>query len=286
MNFRGKLMLIGGNVDKATQEEEGFIQPLKIHFFDFDILQIILDQSNGIDTIIEIVTSASSIPVEIGEKYMNAFHSMNCNNVRLMHLGQDFSLDDDSIQQRIQNCNVLMFTGGDQAKLMNILRLKKVDAIILERFRRDHDFFVAGTSAGAMIMSELMIKGGKTEDALFKGTVQLGRGLGMAPELVIDTHFVQRGRFARLIESICANPGKLGIGLGENAAVLLQNNIMEVVGSNLVVVVDGSKMTQNNYDSISEREGICVENVIIHVIPKQGAFHLKTGKVISSTALR
>jgi cyanophycinase len=279
LDSKGKLMLIGGHVDKGTSEEGGFSRPSGIRFFELDILKRLVRELKDREGRIEIISSASEIPEEIGEEYKKAFNRINFPNTGLLHLGIKENPDDKEVIKRIEICAGLIFTGGSQEKLMKIIGNKRIAEIIKKRYFHDKDFIVSGTSAGAMVLSEIMISGGTAVDALFKGNVKLGKGLGLSPDLIIDTHFIQRGRFGRLIEAVTANPGKMGVGLGENTAVLLKNEKLEIVGSNLVVIIDGKKITKNNYNNIKTGEGILAENINIHVLPKNSYFNLKDRKV-------
>jgi cyanophycinase len=93
-----------------------------------------------------------------------------------------------------------------------------------------------------MAMSEVMVARGEIKGYLTKGGVKLAPGLAFAPPLIIDTHFVNRGRFGRLVEVVASHPGCLGIGLGEDTGmVITEGNRIEIIGSGAVMLVDGSR---------------------------------------------
>jgi cyanophycinase len=147
-----------------------------------------------------------------------------------------------------------------------------------ERYRDEESFLVAGTSAGAMCMSQVMITGNLETGPLVKGSVQTGTGLGFLNRLIIDTHFVIRGRFKRLLEAVAAFPDHVGIGLGEDTAILVTGNSkVETIGSGLVVAIDGRELKKNNYDEIMDGEHLSLRRIIVHVLPKGEIFEFEEG---------
>src|SRR3954462_8245730 len=116
----GKLISIGGNEDKGTEPEPNFIQKNNLNFFELQILSRIVQEAGGHDTNIEIVTSASSIPVEIGQNYIDAFAKLGCTNVRTMDIRNRADAQSPEFLKRISECNGVMFTGGNQLRLSSI----------------------------------------------------------------------------------------------------------------------------------------------------------------------
>ena len=99
-----------------------------------------------------------------------------------------------------------MFSGGDQSKITNRIGGTTIHKILLDRYKNEEGFVIAGTSAGAMAMTNEMIAGGSAKEAFIKGAVTMYKGLGFIPELMIDTHFIQRGRFGRISEAVAKIP--------------------------------------------------------------------------------
>src|SRR5690606_35995302 len=115
----------------------------------------------------------------------------------------------------------------------------------------EDEFVIAGTSAGAMAMSRIMIKGGSATESLLRGSVKMAHGLGLIDGVIIDSHFVARGRFGRLIEAVATHSKTIGIGLGEDTGVLItEGDLIETIGSNLVVVVDGHSVGYTNVNDV------------------------------------
>jgi cyanophycinase len=120
-----------------------------------------------------------------------------------------------------------------------------------------------------------MIGGGSETGRIVKGGVVWGKGLDLIDKLVIDSHFVNRPRFSRLIEAIATFPDLIGVGLGEDTAVLIKDGTqMETIGSGLVVLMDAREATENSIQYIQPGENICLEKIILHVMPKGREFNL------------
>ncbi|MES2397485.1 MAG: cyanophycinase [Bacteroidota bacterium] len=276
----GKVILIGGNVEKG----EPLIAKRGKHWLrkrEPEILERILAEMNGINSRIEIITSASKIPAEVGKEYKTALKRLKCTkNVGLMHFTSRKAADKKEFIDRINACDGIILTGGDQVLLCRTLLKSNLLRAIKKRFKNEKDFLISGTSAGAMALADIMIADGQASDALTKGHIKLSKGLGILKEIIVDTHFIQRSRFGRLIEAVSSHPSKLGIGLGENTAVFFQKpEMVETIGANLVVLIDGSKITYNNIDRIRNNESICVEDLKVHILPKHHMFNITKKKI-------
>ncbi len=178
---------------------------------------------------IEIITTASKIPKEVGPEYAKAFEYLGAGNVHVLHIEKrEEALKEENIE-RIEKADVVMFTGGDQLRLTSILGGTPIHDLILHKYVNE-DFIFAGTSAGAAAASNSMIYQGSSSEALLKGEVKITSGLGLIDHVIIDTHFVHRGRIGRLFQAVVRNPRTLGIGLGEDTGLF--NYQWKLVGSN------------------------------------------------------
>jgi len=140
---------------------------------------------------------------------------------------------------------------------------------------------VAGTSAGAAAMPAAMIFGGEAGDAMHKGTVNMTAGLGLIRNVVVDSHFIHRGRFSRLLEIVSGSPGHIGIGLGEDAGVIVrQGQMLEALGNGIVVLLDAHDMTYTNVTQIKMKQPIAVENVVVHTLTAGHGYDLKARQYI------
>ncbi len=264
---KGKLIIIGGAVDTGSFTEKQFNQPINLNFFEKGILKrLIVESKSGNDSRIEIITTASLIPEAVGDEYVRAFGQLNVANVGVMNIKTRMEANAEEFIERVNNCDVVMFTGGDQLRLTSIFGGTKFLYALLEKYIH-HDFIVAGTSAGAAACSENMIYQGNHSEALLKGEVKITGGLGLIKDVIIDTHFVHRGRIGRLFYAVASNPGILGIGLGEDTGLLITGgNEMEAIGSGLVILVDGRQIINTNITDVAMGMPVSIEHLVVHVM--------------------
>lgn len=280
----GKIILIGGNIDMASslskQEKEEFGNISRIKMVKLEIFKRLIDEMKGSDSRIEIITSASEIPGEIGNEYKKAFKKLKCKNIGVMHIKNSKEADIRENLHRLENCDGLLFTGGDQVLLCNIFLKTKFLKKLKERFRKEENFLVSGTSAGAMALAQVMIAEGEPSASFVKGNIKITKGLNLLPHIIIDSHFIQRRRFSRLIEAVAHHPKKLGIGLGEDTAVFFKTpKKVETIGSNLVILIDGTHIRHNNIKQIEKNQNICLQDVKLHVLPKGRMFNIVNKKI-------
>lgn len=270
---KGKLIAIGGAEDKGTSLEKGEIQPINLNFFERGILRRILQESGGASSRIEIITTASMIPYEVGDNYMDAFGKIGCTNVGVMHIRNRADVANAEHLDRLRKCNAVMFSGGNQLRLSSIFGGTTFLEICLSRFAEEEHFVIAGTSAGAMAMSNTMIYEGNAAMAHLKGEVKITTGLGFMDDVIFDSHFEKRGRFGRLAQAVAANPSCIGIGLGEDTGMLITgSNKMEAIGSGLVIIVDGHDIRHCNIADIPDGNPISIENLKVHFCEKGNGY--------------
>lgn len=284
---KGILIAIGGNEDKGTEPEPNFIQKNNLNFFELQILSRIVREAGGHDATIEVITSASSIPVEIGHNYEDAFHKLGCKNVRVMDIRKREETNTPEMLERIRKCNSVMFSGGNQLRLSSIFGGTEFLEILIDRYNNEEGFVIAGTSAGAMAMSNTMIYQGSSSEALLKGEVKITTGLAFIKDVIIDSHFVTRGRFGRLTQAVAANPSCIGIGLGEDTGVIIrEGKFMEAVGSGLVIIIDGHNIRHSNIADLREGSPISIENLIVHILTKGNSYDVKDRKFFADVIVQ
>jgi len=275
---KGKLISIGGSEDKTKFLDDDAGGRHKLDFYESGVLRKVLNSMKGVSSRIEVITTASSVPYEIGEDYVKAFSELGC-RCNLMHIKDTYDVRDSGYINRIKDADGVLFTGGDQVKLRNVFLGSEILEILYYRYNNEN-FVIAGTSAGAMAMSEIMIEGGNSQRSLMKGEVTLGRGLGFTNRMIIDSHFMQRGRFGRLVKTVAIHPDKIGIGLGEDTAVVVSRRThLQVIGSGHVIIVDGSKVKFNNVREVEEAMPFSIDNLIVHVAARDCHYDLKTFKM-------
>lgn len=278
---QGKLFAIGGAEDKGVDLEKGEMVRNNLNFFELGILRRIVEEAGGPSIRMEVVTTASMIPNEVGENYLNAFGKIGCTNIGLLPIRNRADAMQQDYIDRIKKCDAVMFSGGNQLRLSATFGGTEFLDIALTRYNDDKNFVVAGTSAGAMAMSNTMIYEGNATTAHLKSEVKITTGLGFMDDVIFDSHFEKRGRFGRLAQAIAANPSAIGIGLGEDTGMFIkEGNIMEAIGSGLVMIIDGHDIRHSNIADIPDGNPISVENIKVHFCEKGNGYFLKERKFI------
>ena len=287
MHFaKGKLIAIGGAEDKGTDLEKGEIHRNNLNFFELGILRRIVEEAaRGPLSRIEVITTASMIPYEVGDNYLNAFGKIGCTNIGVMHIRNRADASDEAYIRRIGECDVVMFCGGNQLRLSSTFGGTQFLQVVLRRFQNEAEFVVAGTSAGAMAMSNTMIYEGNSTRAHLKGEVKITTGLGFMNDVIFDSHFEKRGRFGRLAQAVATNPSCIGIGLGEDTGMLVTGgNQMEAIGSGCVIIIDGHDVVHNNIADIPEGNPFSIENLKVHFCEKNNGYLVKERKFVMAVS--
>ena len=270
--MKGTLIPIGGNEDKGIAVDE--VYPLD--FIDDGILYHVVKEAGGTKSSIVIIPTASSITVEVGDSYFKAFAALGCEKISILDIRSKQDSEKKSSIDLIKNADCVMFSGGNQSKITDKIGGTTIHEILLDRYKNDEDFVIAGTSAGAMAMANEMISGGSASEAFFKGAVTMYKGLGLIPELIIDTHFIKRGRFGRQAEAVAKFPSLIGIGLAEDTGMIIKNGKdCTVIGSGMAIVFDGSTLTHNNEQILQEATPMSLVNLKVHVLSNSDQFDLK-----------
>ena len=277
---KGKLIAIGGAEDKGTDENKEEFHRNNLNFFELGILRRIVEEAGGPSSRIEVITTASTIPFEVGNNYLDAFGKIGCTNIGLMHIRGRETVNDNDYLKRIRNCDCVMFTGGNQMRLTAVFGGTEFLKVITTKYTQEN-FVIAGTSAGAMAMSSTMIYEGNATRAHLKGEVKTTTGLRFIHNVIIDSHFEKRGRFGRLAQVVAANPSCIGVGLGEDTGMLItQDNRMEAIGSGLVIIIDGHEINHTNIADIPEGNPMSLENLIVHFCAKGNGYLVRERKFI------
>ncbi len=275
LKAKGILIPIGGNEDKGFHNDENS----SFDFIDEGILAHVVEEAGGIQSMIVVIPTASSIPAEVGENYIAAFTTLGCKNITVL----DIRSKDDSEQATaidlVKNADCIMFSGGDQSKIQNFIGGTTVHQILSHRYFNETGFVIAGTSAGAMAMAEEMIAGGSATEAFIKGAVTMYKGLNLVPQLIIDTHFIKRGRFGRVAEAVAKFPTLLGVGLAEDTGLIIKNNIAAVIGSGMVILFDPRTVKHNNEKILKEGTPMSLTNLKVHILANGDRFNISKKKV-------
>lgn len=276
---KGTLILIGGAEDKG----DGKSLTRNREYQEFEILSELLPKESKAKKTIEIITTASSVPTEVNKMYTEAFKKIGFKHIGFINMTNNIDADNPKFVKRINNAHSVLFSGGDQFRLATILGSSDVVNAVKYKYITDPDFIVAGTSAGAMAMSALMLYEGENNEAMLSQTVKFSSGLGFIEGCIIDTHFIKRGRFGRLAQSIIMNPSCIGIGLGEDTALVFKKgNKAECKGSGMVVIIDGNDVGHTNIAYAAPDVPLCIENLRVHILSKKNGYALKERQFIPS----
>ena len=286
---KGKLVIIGGAVDlgSSLSYNENISHPHYVKFFEKGILRrMIMESAQGTDSIVEVITTASKIPDIVGQEYIKSFNQLQVNSVHVLDIRTREDAGTEDALERVKKANVIMFSGGDQLRLSSIFGGTEFLRILKSRYM-EGNFVIAGTSAGAAAASSNMIYRGSSSEALIKGEVQITGGLGFIDDVIIDTHFVQRGRIGRLFYAVASNPGILGIGLGEDAGLLItEGTCLEAIGSGLTILVDGRYINGTNIYDVEIGAPVSIDNLKVHVLSIFDKYDLHKHELIINNAIK
>lgn len=278
---KGKLIIIGGAINTGSFAETQFGLPENMNFFERGILKrITIESTKDAESRFEIITTASLMPEKVGEEYIKAYAQLDVHNLGVLNISNREEANSESNCERIKAADVIIFTGGDQLRLSSIFGGTKIHQILLHKYKNE-PVVIAGTSAGAAASSKNMIYQGSSKDALLKGEVKITGGLGFIDDVIVDTHFVQRGRIGRLLYAAASNPGILGIGLGEDTGLFISDgHVMEAIGSGMVILVDGRHMADTNLTDVEMGQPVSIKNMVVHVMCDGDVYDLKDHSLI------
>jgi cyanophycinase len=245
------VMVIGGAEDKVNN---------------CDILKAFFGSAGGDQATIGILPCASREPNIIGDRYLQIFQAMGATNFHLLDIRQPDQANEAQWLDLLRSCTGLFITGGDQLRLCSLIGGTKLMDLLKQRVKEGH-LIVAGTSAGAAIMGEQMIAGGSSGESPNRALVDLTEGLSILPELLVDQHFHNRNRMARLLSAVAAHPDKLGIGIDEDTcAAFVGDGTFQVLGNGAVTVVDPGQLTRRNYLEADETSPLRLHNLKVHIL--------------------
>ena len=281
MTPKGKLIIIGGHEDKGIEGESLNIAKQKnsVPHPHLEILSELISTIPRQHHIIEIIATASAIPAQMEDIYQKAYKAAGFTHVAFIRIENKTQANDIAFIKRIKTCHAVFFTGGDQNRLTDTLNDTAVLTAIKHKYISDEHFIVAGTSAGAMAIPETIIGGGIIREVLLNEDIRMSKGFNFIANILVDTHFIKRGRFTRLAHAVALNPTLLGIGLGEDTALIISNGNEAVCkGSGMVIIIDGSKIEKTNITTVNAETPIVIENLVVHIIAEGSVFMMKEKK--------
>jgi cyanophycinase len=217
----------------------------------------------------------------VSENYLQAFGKIGCTHVEHLNIRSRDDARNPEYIEKVTKCDGIMFSGGDQLRLTTIFGGTGFLDILIKGYVEE-GLVIAGTSAGAMAMSNTMIYQGKSDLAHLKGEVKITTGLAFMPDVIIDSHFDKRGRFNRLAQAVASNPACTGIGLGEDTGVIVTNgNQLEVIGSGAVVIIDGRDISHSNITDVNMGTPISIENIRVNILVAGNGYFVKERKFVA-----
>lgn len=244
---RGPLVIIGGAEDRKGE---------------CTILRDFVRWAGDNKARIVIMTVATELPKEVGDDYIDVFEQVGVEDVRVVDTEDREAASDESALNAIEKATGVFFTGGNQARITSILKDTEIDKLLHKRL--SEGMAIAGTSAGAAMMPDMMIVEGDSETNPRIEIVEMEPGMGFLPGVVIDQHFAQRGRIGRLLSAVAQQPVVLGFGIDENTGVVVNGKEFEVIGEGAVTVVDVSEITHTNLEQILKDEDLALCGVKLH----------------------
>ncbi|MEO8890135.1 MAG: cyanophycinase [Coleofasciculaceae cyanobacterium] len=260
------ILVIGGAEDKVHGRE---------------ILHTFFGRSGSVEARLAIIPSASREPVIIGDRYKDIFSEMGAKEIQVLDIRDRAQTEDPKIQAYIEECTGVFMTGGDQLRLCGLL----ADTPMMELVRRrvqQGEITLAGTSAGAAVMGHHMIAGGGSGESPNRALVDMATGLGMIPEVIVDQHFHNRNRMARLMSAVAAHPELLGIGIDEDTCAMFERDgVLQVMGKGTVTIVDPGEKSHTNYADVGANDPISLHNLRVHILSYGDRYHLHKRSLIS-----
>lgn len=254
-NGHGPLIIIGGHEDKEGERV---------------ILNEVASHLAGRPLVI--ATIASHEPEGYFESYQKAFGAIGVTDLRELYVEDRAESLSSEALALLEGTGGIFFSGGDQLRITSQIG----DTPIERRIRELHagGAVIAGTSAGASMMSETMLVKGASSESYRIGELHMAPGLGLVSGVIIDQHFAERGRFGRLLGAVAHNPRLLGIGVDEDTALVVQGRAVRIIGSGAAYVVDAEASTHSNIAEARADRALSMFDVGVHVLSSGDAFDL------------
>ncbi|WP_292037163.1 MULTISPECIES: cyanophycinase [unclassified Brevundimonas] len=251
----GPLVIIGGHEDKTG---------------DRVILREVARRLGGGKLVV--ATVASHEPEGYFDSYRQGFEGLGVGELVELYVEDRAESQDEARLALFDGAAGVFFSGGDQLRLSSQIGDTPIERRIRDLHARGG--VIAGTSAGASVMSETMLVKGPSAESYRIGEVHMAPGLGLLPNVIIDQHFAERGRFGRLLGAVAHNPRLMGLGIDENTAVVVEQGGLQVIGDGAVYVVDGEEATHTNISEGRAEDALSMFDVRLHVLSQDDRFNL------------
>jgi cyanophycinase len=257
---KGNLIIIGGHEDKNDGKK---------------ILKIVANMAKeGNDRLVIIAAATTASPEEQIEEYTKIFKDLGVKNVDALSIRERPDAYEEKNVELIKRARVFFFTGGDQLRITSMMGDSPIYMCLQQIYNEGGT--IAGTSAGAAVMSETMLIAGPGDESNRIDSLNMAPGLGLLKGVVIDSHFAERGRMGRLLGAVSQNPANIGLGIDEDTAIIVQNQTQfRVTGSGAVYVVDGSGISYTSLSEKSPNGALSLYNVKLHVLADGDRYDLR-----------
>jgi cyanophycinase len=234
------------------------------------ILERFVEMSGGARARIAVISTASTEARPLEDDYTRIFHGLGVEHVGVLRLDSRSQANDAGVIEILTAASGVFFTGGDQWRIAALLGGTLVDTLLHSRI--DDGLVLAGTSAGAAMMSSTMVLGGEGV-GVTTHSLRTGPGMEFLPRVLIDMHFAQRGRLNRLLSAIAHFPHEIGLGIDEDTAIVVQGDRFEVLGSGSVTVIDAGPADDIRVPAAPDGR-IALTGARLHVLPAGYTFEL------------
>jgi cyanophycinase len=252
----GELIIIGGHEDKGPDPE---------------ILKVVAERVEK--GMLLIATLASAAAKEQWDEYRKLFGKLGVKKLEHLDIETRAESADDRRAELIKQARLIFFTGGDQLRITSSFGGSKLCDLMRQKHAQGMP--VAGTSAGASVMSETMLVAGPGDDSAKPAdALRMAPGLGLIQEIVIDQHFAQRGRISRLLVAVAQNPRLLGVGIDEDTAIVATDHSFEVIGAGAIYVINGLSITYTNLSESQPDVTTSVHGVRLDVLSRGDRYDL------------
>lgn len=253
---KGTLIIIGGHEDKTDQKT---------------ILKEVARRVGKGKLVVS--TVASHQPDGYFEEYKRVFQDLGVREVVELDIRDRQEAREEAKFRLLDNAAGVFFSGGDQRRITSQLG----DTPMYSRFQDIYDEggVICGTSAGASVMSDVMLVSGDSDESYRLGDLRMAPGFGLIRGVIVDQHFAERGRMGRLLGAVAQNPRYIGLGIDENTAVVVESGVQfRVIGEGAAYVVDGEKVSFSNISEGQQNAALSIHDVRLQVLSADDGYDL------------
>lgn len=240
------------------------------------ILRRFIELCGGPMARIRVLSAASGDPRAAWLAYQAVFAELGVTDLTHLEILDVAHANSAEVVEQILDTDGLFISGGDQRRLMALLWETAAFGALHTAFHL-RGCCIAGTSAGAAVLSRHMLAQGDAPRLPEKEAAELDLGLGFVSRAIIDQHFSERGRLGRLLSVLAQRPDMLGVGIDEDTALVIERGMgVEVVGQGAVTLLDGRQL-RSNFDDVESRERLEMLGVRLHLLPAGRRYSLAPG---------